>query len=184
MVVEKNPSDDDIQEQRRNCLCKLTKFAAAAGVTAAVWPLISALGPDETARGENEPLDVSLAGVAAGQTVRRIWQGKLILIHHRTPEEIAAARTGDLSALIDPQSDSERVTPDHPQWLVVQGYCPHAGCVPNARPGGQGWVCPCHGSEFDTSGRVTRGPATANLAVPDYVFHPDGLTVRIGTKDA
>lgn len=184
MVVENKPSDDDIQEQRRNCLCKLTKFVGAAGVAAAVWPLISALGPDETARGENEPIDVSLAGVAAGQTVRRIWQGKLILIHHRTPEEIAAARTGDHSALIDPQSDSERVTSDHPQWLVVQGYCPHAGCVPNARPGGQGWVCPCHGSEFDTSGRVTRGPATANLAVPDYAFYPDGLTVRIGAKDA
>ncbi|HGY4229810.1 TPA: Rieske 2Fe-2S domain-containing protein, partial [Citrobacter amalonaticus] len=75
------------------------------------------------------------------------------------------------------------VASDYPQWLVVQGYCPHAGCVPNTRPGGQGWICPCHGSEFDTSGRVTRGPATTNLAVPEFAFHPDGLTVRIGAKD-
>nr|WP_252869592.1 ubiquinol-cytochrome c reductase iron-sulfur subunit [Citrobacter sp. MGH 55] len=183
MVVENKQPDKDIQQQRRNCLCKLTKFVGAAGVTAAVWPLISALGPDETTRGENEPIDVSLAGIAAGQTLRRIWQGKLILIHHRTPEEIVAARTGDHSALVDPQSDSERVASDYPQWLVVQGYCPHAGCVPNTRPGGQGWICPCHGSEFDTSGRVTRGPATTNLAVPEFAFHPDGLTVRIGAKD-
>lgn len=182
-MVENKPSGDDIQEQRRNCLCKLTKFVGAAGVTVAVWPLISALGPDETARGENEPIDVSLVGVAVGQTVRRIWQGKLILIHHRTPEEVASARTVDHSTLIDPQSDSERVASGHPQWLIVQGYCPHAGCVPNARPGGQGWICPCHGSEFDASGRVTRGPATANLAVPDYAFYPDGQTVRIGAKD-
>ena len=105
MVVENKQPDKDIQQQRRNCLCKLTKFVGAAGVTAAVWPLISALGPDETTRGENEPIDVSLAGIAAGQTLRRIWQGKLILIHHRTPEEIVAARTGDHSTLIDPQSD-------------------------------------------------------------------------------
>lgn len=181
--MEKKQPEKDILQQRRRCLCKLTKFVGAAGVTAAVWPLISALGPDENARGENEPIDVSLAGIAAGQTVRRIWQGKLILIHHRTPAEMAAARAGDHSTLIDPQTDSERVASDYPQWLVVQGYCPHAGCVPNTRPGGQGWICPCHGSEFDTSGRVTRGPATANLAVPEFAFHPDGLTVRIGAKD-
>ncbi|MTH46270.1 ubiquinol-cytochrome c reductase iron-sulfur subunit [Intestinirhabdus alba] len=175
---------DRIQEQRRECLCKLTKFVGAAGVATAAWPLISALGPDEKTVGESAPLDVSLAGVAAGQTIRRIWQGKLILIHHRTPEEIAAARRADGSALIAPQADSERVSAQYPQWLIVQGYCPHAGCVPNARPGGQGWICPCHGSEFDTSGRVTRGPATANLAIPDHAFHPDGLSVRIGAKEA
>ena len=108
----------------------------------------------------------------------------MILIHHRTQEEIVAARNTDLHTLIDPQSDSERVSAVHPQWLVVQGYCPHAGCVPNAQPGGLGWICPCHGSEFDTSGRVTRGPATANLAIPDYAFHSDGQIVRIGTKEA
>ncbi|MCX9005435.1 ubiquinol-cytochrome c reductase iron-sulfur subunit [Citrobacter portucalensis] len=161
----------------------MTKFVGAAGIAAAVWPLVSALGPDEKALGENEPIDVSLAGVAAGQTVRRVWQGKLILIHHRTTDEIITARSADLDTLIDPQPDSARVSAAHPQWLVVQGYCPHAGCVPNARPGGEGWICPCHGSEFDTSGRVTRGPATANLAIPDYVIHSDGQVVRIGTKE-
>ena len=176
--------DGEIQEQRRECLCKLTKFVGAAGVAAAVWPLVSALGPDEKTLGENEPIDVSLAGVAAGQTVRRVWQGRLILIHHRTPDEIITARSADLDTLIDPQPDSARVSAAHPQWLVVQGYCPHAGCVPNARPGGMGWICPCHGSEFDTSGRVPRGPATAHLALPDDVIHSDGQVVRIGTKEA
>lgn len=184
MVADNKHADDDIQEQRRECLCRMTTFVGAAGVAAAVWPLVSALGPDEKTRGENEPIDVSLAGIAAGQTLRRVWQGKLILIHHRTAEEIAAARDVDPTTLLAPQADSERVTAGYPQWLVIEGYCPHAGCVPNARPGGQGWVCPCHGSEFDTSGRVTRGPATANLAIPDYAFHPDGQTVRIGAKEA
>ncbi|HAT3453710.1 ubiquinol-cytochrome c reductase iron-sulfur subunit [Citrobacter freundii] len=183
-MADKKLADGEIQEQRRECLCKLTKFVGAAGVAAAVWPLVSALSPDEKTLVENEPIDVSLAGVAAGQTIRRIWQGKLILIHHRTQEEIVAARNTDWHTLIDPQSDSERVSAVHPQWLVVQGYCPHAGCVPNAQPGGLGWICPCHGSEFDTSGRVTRGPATANLAIPDYAFHSDGQIVRIGTKEA
>lgn len=182
-MAENKLPDGEIQEQRRECLCKLTKFVGAAGIAAAAWPLVSALGPDEKALGENEPIDVSLAGVAAGQTVRRVWQGKLILIHHRTTDEIITARSADLDTLIDPQPDSARVSAAHPQWLVVQGYCPHAGCVPNARPGGEGWICPCHGSEFDTSGRVTRGPATANLAIPDYVIHSDGQVVRIGTKE-
>ena len=182
-MAENKLPDGEIQEQRRECLCKLTKFVGAAGIAAAAWPLVSALGPDEKALGENEPIDVSLAGVAAGQTVRRVWQGKLILIHHRTTDEIITARSADLDTLIDPQPDSARVSAAHPQWLVVQGYCPHAGCVPNARPGGEGWICPCQGSEFDTSGRVTRGPATANLAIPDYVIHSDGQVVRIGTKE-
>ncbi len=183
-MTENKLADGEIQEQRRECLCKLTKFVGAAGVAAAVWPLVSALGSDEKTLAEHEPIDVSLAGVAAGQTVRRVWQGKLILIHHRTQDEIITARSADLDTLIDPQPDSARVSAAHPQWLVVQGYCPHAGCVPNARPGGEGWICPCHGSEFDTSGRVTRGPATTNLAIPDYVIHSDGQAVRIGTKEA
>lgn len=183
-MVNKKTVSETIQTGRRDCLCKLTKFVGAAGVTAAVWPLVSALGPDDNAVAQNEPIDVSLTGIAAGQTIKRIWQGKLILIRHRTPEEIAAARQADLRSLLAPQTDSERVTAAHPQWLVVQGYCPHAGCVPNANPNGQGWVCPCHGSEFDTSGRVTRGPATENLAIPDYSVSSDGLSMRIGTKDA
>ncbi|EMU1127473.1 TPA: ubiquinol-cytochrome c reductase iron-sulfur subunit [Citrobacter koseri] len=182
-MADKKQSNENVQVQRRECLCKLTKFVGAAGVTAAVWPLITALGPDDKTVAENEPVDVSLAGVAVGQTVKRVWQGKLILIHHRTPEEIRSAQQADVHRFIDPQADGERIKTEYPQWLVIQGYCPHAGCVPNAKPGGQGWVCPCHGSEFDTSGRVTRGPATANLAIPDYAFHPDGLTVRIGAKE-
>lgn len=83
-MTENKLADGEIREQRRECLCKLTKFVGAAGVAAAVWPLVSAPGPDEKTLAENEPIDISLAGVAAGQTVRRVWQGKLILIHHRT----------------------------------------------------------------------------------------------------
>ena len=100
-MADKKLADGEIQEQRRECLCKLTKFVGAAGVAAAVWPLVSALSPDEKTLGENEPIDVSLAGVAAGQTIRRIWQGKLILIHHRTQEEIVAARNAGAKITIN-----------------------------------------------------------------------------------
>lgn len=182
-MAENKKSADEILQQRRQCLCTMTKVVGVAGIAVAAWPLVSALGPDEQTVGESEPVAVALAGIAAGQTIRRIWQGKLIFIHHRTADEIAAAQAARQPHLIDPQADSERVNATWPQWLVVEGSCPHAGCVPNAKAGGGGWVCPCHGSEFDTSGRVTRGPATANLAVPDYTFSPDGQTVLIGVKD-
>ena len=99
-MVDKKPDSETIQTGRRDCLCKLTKFVGVAGVTAAAWPLISALGPDDKTEAENEPIDVSLAGVAAGQTVKRIWQGKLILIHHRTPQEIAAAQQAGYTGLL------------------------------------------------------------------------------------
>ncbi|MDF7679691.1 ubiquinol-cytochrome c reductase iron-sulfur subunit [Enterobacteriaceae bacterium ESL0689] len=181
-MADNKKSGDEIQQQRRQCLCNITKIVGAAGVAAAVWPLVCALGPDEKTVAEGEPIDIPLTDIAAGQTIRRVWQGKPVFIHHRTADEIAAAQMADQQQLLDPQADGERVHSAYPQWLVVQGVCPHAGCVPNARAGGQGWVCPCHGSEFDTSGRVTRGPATANLAIPDYAFYPDGQTLRLGVK--
>lgn len=176
---------ETIHEQRRKCLCRLTKFVAASGIAAAVWPLISALGPDENTLADGEPLDVPLGNVAPGETLRRIWRGKLVFIRHRTAEEIALATALDSATAIHPQADAERVKPGHEQWLVLYGYCPHAGCVPNEQGGDKpGWLCPCHGSEFDLSGRVTRGPAAENMLVPDYAFHPDGKTLTIGMKDA
>ena len=173
-----------IHQQRRQCLCKLTKFVGAAGIAAAMWPLVSALGPDEQTLADGEPLDVPLDNVAPGETLRRVWRGKLVFIRHRTAQEIALANALDGVTRIDPQADAERVKPGHEQWLVVYGYCPHAGCIPNEQHGDNpGWLCPCHGSEFDLSGRVTRGPAAQNMQVPDYAFHPDGNTLRIGVKD-
>lgn len=137
-MADKKLADGEIQEQRRECLCKLTKFVGAAGVAAAVWPLVSALSPDEKTLGENEPIDVSLAGVAAGQTIRRIWQGKLILIHHRTQEEIVAARNTNWHTLIDPQSDSERVSAVHPNGWWFKGIVHMPDVSPT--PSREGWA--------------------------------------------
>ena len=173
-----------LQEHKRQCLCKLTKLVGAAGIATAMWPLLSALGPDEATLADGEPVDVALGDVAPGETIRRIWRGKLVFIRHRTEAEIALARGLDGKTPIAPQADAERVKDGHEQWLVIYGHCPHAGCIPHAQTGADsGWLCPCHGSEFDLSGRVTRGPATDNMAIPDYAFHADGMTLRIGAKD-
>jgi ubiquinol-cytochrome c reductase iron-sulfur subunit len=108
--------------------------------------------------------DVELADIPPGGVHTMAWQGKPIFIVHRTPEEIKAAQATDGS--IDPEADSNRV--QHPEWLVVIGVCTHMGCVPNKE--GPGWICHCHGSEYDDSGRVIRGPAPKNLEVPPYRF--------------
>jgi len=111
------------------------------------------------------------------------WRGKPVFIRRRTPEEIKSAEDVDVTTLRDPQPDSVRV--QKPEWLILVGVCTHLGCVPQGQkpsePRGQfgGWFCPCHGSEYDTSGRIRRGPAPLNLAVPTYVFETDTL-VKIG----
>lgn len=187
MTQAKKDAQDSLpvlRANKRRCLCKLTRLVGAAGVATAIWPLLSALGPDEKTTADGEPIDVALENISPGQTIRRIWRGKLVLIRHRTESEIAQARALDGKTPISPQTDAERIKAGHEQWLVVYGHCPHAGCIPNEQTGknGGGWLCPCHGSEFDISGRVTRGPATENLAVPDYAFHADGMTLRIGAQ--
>jgi ubiquinol-cytochrome c reductase iron-sulfur subunit len=111
------------------------------------------------------------------------WRGKPVFIRHRTPEEIEEARAVDLEELPDPEPDDMRVI--EPQWLVLVGICTHLGCVPLGQkpnePHGDygGWFCPCHGSHYDTSGRVRRGPAPLNLTVPDYAFTDESM-IRIG----
>jgi ubiquinol-cytochrome c reductase iron-sulfur subunit len=112
-----------------------------------------------------------------GQAITVSWRGKPVFIRHRTPEEIEAARNVNLAELPDPQPDSARVI--KPEWLVVVGICTHFGCVPFGQkptdPHGDygGWFCPCHGSQYDTAGRIRKGPAPANLVVPTYTFIND-----------
>ena len=121
---------------------------------------------------------MDLSGIEEGQAITVVWRGKPVFIRHRTPSEIAQAESVDVSQLPDPQLDLERVK--RQEWLILVGVCTHLGCVPLSYKGDyQGWFCPCHGSHYDTSGRIRKGPAPANLAVPDYVFL-DETTVRIG----
>jgi ubiquinol-cytochrome c reductase iron-sulfur subunit len=114
-----------------------------------------------------------------------MWRGKPVFVRHRTAAEIAAAAEVPLSQLPDPQPDDARVKPGKAQWLVVVGVCTHLGCVPQGTRSSEtrgaygGWFCSCHGSQYDTSGRIRRGPAPTNLPVPTYTFTND-TTIRIG----
>lgn len=114
--------------------------------------------------------DVSALDVGKTMTVK--WRGKPVFIRHRTQAEIDSANAVSMSALRDPESDEDRV--EKPEWLVVLGICTHLGCVPTGNAGEYGgWFCPCHGSHYDVSGRIRKGPAPLNLEVPPYKFVGD-----------
>lgn len=169
-------------DERRDFLIYATGAVAAAGVAFAAVPFVSSMNPaaDVLALASTE---VDLAGVAEGQSITVTWRGKPVFIRHRTQAEIEAARSTPMDDLVDPQPDAERV--QKPEWLIMVGICTHLGCVPlgqkPADPKGEfgGWFCPCHGSHYDQSGRIRKGPAPANLEVPVYEFL-DEAVVRIG----
>lgn len=154
---------DGVDEARRDFLLTATATVGVAGVAAACWPFISSMNPtlDVQAQADTE---VDLSGVAAGATRTVAWRGKPVFIVHRSPEQIAAMVRSEGGK--DPAPDQTRV--QEPEWLVVVGICTHLGCVPNKTA--DGWLCPCHGSVYDNSGRVLHGPAPRNLEVPPYHF--------------
>jgi ubiquinol-cytochrome c reductase iron-sulfur subunit len=165
---------------RRDFLFVATGAAAAVGGAATLWPFISQMNPDASTIAAGAPIEVDLAPIADGQIIKVFWRSKPIFIFHRTKKEIAEAQNVDVATLPDPEPDSERVKPGHDQWLVLIGICTHLGCIPLAHQGEyDGWFCPCHGSQYDTSGRIRQGPAPLNLALPPYKFVSD-TTIRIG----
>lgn len=167
---------------RRDFINLLVNTTAVFGAAAVAWPIISSLNPsqDVLALASTE---VDISQIEVGQAITVKWRGKPVFIRHRTPEEIKSAEDTDINSLRDPQTDEQRV--QKPEWLILVGVCTHLGCVPQGQkpsePRGQygGWFCPCHGSEYDTSGRIRRGPAPLNLEVPKYTFTSDTL-VTIG----
>ncbi|HNB27158.1 MAG TPA: ubiquinol-cytochrome c reductase iron-sulfur subunit [Alphaproteobacteria bacterium] len=167
---------------RRDFLNLLSTSLAGFGAVAVAWPLINSLNPSKDVLALSS-IEVDLSAIEVGQAITVKWRGKPVFIRRRTPEEIKQAEDVDISTLRDPQTDEARV--QKPEWLILVGVCTHLGCVPQgqkpAEPRGQygGWFCPCHGSEYDTSGRIRRGPAPLNLAVPTYTFESDTL-VKIG----
>jgi ubiquinol-cytochrome c reductase iron-sulfur subunit len=167
---------------RRDFLNLMSTSLAGFGAVAVAWPLINSLNPSKDVLALSS-IEVDLSAIEVGQAVTVKWRGKPVFIRRRTEEEIKQAEDVDLATLRDPQADDTRV--QKPEWLILVGVCTHLGCVPQgqkpAEPRGQygGWFCPCHGSEYDTSGRIRRGPAPLNLAVPEYVFESDTL-VKIG----
>ena len=170
-------------ESRRDFLYLATGSIATVGAAAALWPLIDSMNPAADVRAEAS-IEVDLEPIAVGQRITAKWHGKPIFIDHRPEAEIARAKADDHSpTLIDPATDASRVQRE--EWLVVIGICTHLGCIPLGQkpddPRGPwgGWFCPCHGSIYDTAGRVRRGPAPLNLWLPPYEFL-DNDRVRIG----
>ncbi|MBM3583239.1 MAG: ubiquinol-cytochrome c reductase iron-sulfur subunit [Alphaproteobacteria bacterium] len=158
-------------ETRRDFLYVASNAAAVVGAAAVAWPLIDSMNPsaDVLALATTE---VDLAPIAAGQAITVVWQDKPVFIRHRTAEEITQAAGVDIAELRDPQADADRAP--KPEWLVVVGICTHLGCIPIGFKGDfNGWFCPCHGSHYDTSGRIRIGPAPENLHVPPYAFTDD-----------
>ncbi len=169
-------------ETRRDFLKLTTGAFAAVGVGAVVWPFIHSMNPSRDVLALSTT-EVDLSPIQVGQAVTVMWRGKPVFVRHRTPEEIEQAKATPLSELRDPEPDSARVQRE--SWLVVLGVCTHLGCVPlgqkptDARGNYNGWFCPCHGSHYDTAGRIRLGPAPSNLAVPEYTFTSD-TQIRIG----
>lgn len=153
---------------------------AAVGAVATAWPFISQMNPDAATIAAGAPIEVDLTPIAEGQDIKVFWRGKPIYIMNRTKKQVEEAQKVPLSSLPDPQTDQQRTKAGHEQWLVVVGICTHLGCIPIAHEGQyDGFFCPCHGSVYDTSGRIRQGPAPANLAVPPYAFLSD-TKIQIG----
>ena len=168
--------------KRRDFLELVAWSALAVSAGMIVWPLIDQMNPSADVLALSTT-DVDLSPIPEGEAITVTWQGKPVFVRHRTQQEIEEARNVDVATLRDPQPDQARVV--EPPWLVVVGLCTHLGCVPlgnkpteNRGPYG-GWFCPCHGSAYDTSGRIRQGPAPANLVVPKYSFTSD-TSIRIG----
>ena len=157
-------------ETRRDFIVLSASAVAGVGAASFAWPLISSLNPsaDVLAMASTE---VDISSIEKGQAIRVMWRGKPIFVRHRTEKEIAEANDIKISDLKDPEADSARVKKGEEEWLIVVGICTHLGCVPLAYKGEYGgWLCPCHGSDYDTSGRIRKGPAPTNLVVPPYEF--------------
>lgn len=165
---------------RRDFLYIATGAVGAVGVAAVAWPLIDQMNPDASTIAAGAPVELDLAPVAEGQIIKVFWRGKPIFVRNRTKKEIDAARAVDVKSLPDPSPDTDRVKAGHEQWLIVYASCTHLGCIPLGHQGEfEGWFCPCHGSQFDTAGRIRKGPAPTNLPLPPYDFVSDSK-IRIG----
>ena len=173
---------DDHEGTRRDFLYYATAGAGVVATGAAVWPLVNQMNPSADVQALSS-IRVDVADVEPGTQITVKWLGKPVFIRHRTTDEIARPNATDSVELRDPEEDETRVQKS--ELLVVVGVCTHLGCVPLGQKTGEvkgdyeGWFCPCHGSHYDTSGRIRKGPAPTNLEVPPYTFLSDSV-IRIG----
>ena len=162
---------------RRDFIFTASYALGAVGVGAAVWPLVDQMNPDASVKALAST-EVDVSGVEVGQSITVLWRGNPVFLRRRTSEEIAKAKDVNLDDLPHPETDEDRAK--NPEWLVMLGVCTHLGCVPLGDKGEYGgWFCPCHGSHYDTSGRIRKGPAPTNMEVPKYEF-VNSNTIKIG----
>jgi len=168
---------EDKKTNRRDFIFTASYALGAVGVGAVVWPLIDQMNPDASVKALAST-EVDISGVERGQSITVLWRGKPVFIRRRTDDEIAKAKEVNLKELKHPEKDEDRAK--DPEWLVMLGVCTHLGCVPLGDKGEYGgWFCPCHGSHYDTSGRIRKGPAPTNMEVPKYEF-VNSNTIKIG----
>lgn len=182
---DKSPDDYPAQDETKRDFLYLTAGAVGAvGAAGALWPFLNSMNPAADVRALAS-IEVDLSPIEPGQAITVKWRGKPVFIRYRTESEVEKARNTDIAKLRDKQSDEERVKEGKDQWLVMIGVCTHLGCVPLGQKEGDakgdygGWFCPCHGSHYDESGRVRKGPAPTNLPVPPYEFVSD-TKIKIG----
>jgi ubiquinol-cytochrome c reductase iron-sulfur subunit len=194
-TIQDTMNSDD-EPTRRDVILVAAAGFAAVGAAAALWPLLDQMNPDQSAL-SLATTDVDLSHIDVGQAITVMWRGKPIFIRRRADDEIAAAKSVPVDDLPDPYarnanlpddapaSDENRAGKDREPWLVMIGICTHLGCIPKGQAVGDnrgefgGWFCPCHGSQYDTAGRIRLGPAPQNLAITPYNFVSD-TKIKIG----
>jgi ubiquinol-cytochrome c reductase iron-sulfur subunit len=169
---------------KRDFLKLVLGAGAGIGVAAIAWPFIDSMNPSRDVLALSS-VEVELTPITEGMGITVVWRGKPIFVRHLTTKEYDEAANTPLNQLIEPVSAADRVKPNHHQWIILIGICTHLGCIPLGNkptdPRGEwgGWFCPCHGSQYDTVGRVRHGPAPLNLWLPPYAFESD-TKIKIG----
>ncbi|MBY0559016.1 MAG: ubiquinol-cytochrome c reductase iron-sulfur subunit [Hyphomicrobium sp.] len=193
---EASVTTEALEPNRRDFLVVAGNAFVAVGAASLLWPFIQQMNPDASTMALSS-VEVDLSPVKEGQAITAMWRGKPIFIRNRTKSEVEAAENVDVKTLPDdnarnenlpgdePGTDANRTIKGHENWIVLIGICTHLGCIPKGQAMGDergeygGWFCPCHGSVYDTSGRIRKGPAPRNLEVPTYAFTTD-TKIKIG----
>ena len=176
------PAGDGVR--RRDFINVAAVSFAGVGAVATLYPLINNMNPSADVLALSS-IEVDVSRIQPGQAIKTIWRKQPVFIRNLTPAEIQAANRVDVGSLRDPQTLAERTREGKANWLITMGVCTHLGCVPLGAAEGenkgeyQGYFCPCHGSHYDTAGRIRKGPAPKNLEVPEYAFTSDTI-VQIG----
>ena len=178
---------DEVDGVRRRDFINIEAVSfAGVGAAVIVIPLVNQMNPTADVLAE-ATTELDLSAIAEGQAIKAVFRKQPLFVRHLTGKEIAAANAVDVSSLRDPQTLADRTKAGKSQWLITMGVCTHLGCVPLGAAEGEskgefgGYFCPCHGSSYDTAGRIRKGPAPTNLMVPDYAFRSD-TTVEVGVK--